>query len=1354
VDAGTSGPFSVDQIKDAQLTWANQDTNSCLPGEPPLAAAKVQTLFYDPTVSYYPPPSPAKIAVGLTYPNNLLDSMTSGYTAAWTKVPKDGTKLSAAGLATAPASLAAADRVSLFALTDVVWCDTRNQPTRKDPLNSASGTFASTQAWLESNRCRRNTLGVNTVAKAPNYPYVYPAKTNGGSLQPSITSFLNMTTVDHQVGQLKFSKNPVYDTFNSPANPTPSPADNPNAFYVFAQTYNNSAPYYYNVKPIEYCTNSKLNDCKLVKNGAPTGVYIVPAYVRYCKTTAQATDTSAEQGATACQGVYTGASGGIYYHYPRYGLFERVDVVLGGKYGGTDTNSDGIVDATYATRTDCGSAAGCSYEKEMENYANWYAYYRTRIQLMKTAIGRTFNELDKPETPLPKDESKDYRVGLITVEGFTNPGNYLPIDDFLGGGLTSQRAKFYLSAYSRVPSGGTSLRNVLSAVGRVYAGRAPDVGLPVGDPMQHSCQQNYTLLTTDGYWNGETVGKKVDGSDIGNQDADPTPFPQREGNVVYGAPSLLASHTDTLADVAAYYYNTDLRNKIKFNNCIGVPVPPNVVGNEVCDDNAGVDKATQRMTTFTLGLGVDGLLNSTGYKAGTSVDFEALKLGLTLRWPSPGPEDNVAPFTEAERATVDDLWHAAVNGAESDRSQYFNARNPQDVIDGVRSALASLGDKKGTASTTSLSNVTPSGSDNLAFSTRYYTGTWTGNLFARMIDGQGVLNANAVWCVEDESDPACQKGPPTAQTLLDKAHAGNRKIWASNGTGLVKFEYNLLGSNQIHFQTGNISGLSQWSGFDSTQKGLAKEDNLVKYLSGKNDYEQTASTAADRLYRTREKILGDIIDSDPTFVGKAKYDFLDDNYTAFKLSTASRAETVYVGANDGMLHAFNAQTGEERWAFVPSAVMKNMWKLADNNYRNLHTNFVNGKITVADVCPTAPTTPCSAAQWRTILVSGLGQGGRGYFALDITESLKNAVNPPELLWEFDSSTESNLGYSYGRPIITKKMDGKWVVVLTSGYNNTDDGKGRLFILDAMTGNQSLSGGISTGEGGSTYPSGLAQIAGFATSPNANNQTQYIYGGDLLGNLWRFDIDDRSSNLNANTVFKLTNISPRKITVTPTLSEIKGKRVIFVGSGKYLESADLDPQNYEQERLYTFTDAYITTTLTEAQLLARLEPQTLSAASGGTRTGSGNSPDWSDSLTNWGWYADLPGSLSNGERQNVKASLISGILFVATIIPPTGTCDISGKAWTNMFDFQTGGVISSFQSDSPIAGFYFVFSDPTDDKVAVGIDYTDGRSQNASPPPSAVPCTSNCVDAVPPRFDLLGTSGAFVGDRAIWRELVE
>ena len=102
---------------------------------------------------------------------------------------------------------------------------------------------------------------------------------------------------------------------------------------------------------------------------------------------------------------------------------------------------------------------------------------------------------------------------------------------------------------------------------------------------------------------------------------------------------------------------------------------------------------------------------------------------------------------------------------------------------------------------------------------------------------------------------------------------------------------------------------------------------------------------------------------------------------------------------------------------------------------------------------------------------------------------------PALLWEFDSTTEPNLGFTYGKPVVTKKMDGNWVVLVTSGYNNTADGKGRLFVLDAATGTKLV--GISTGEGSSTNPSGLAHISAFASNPTKNSQAQYVYGGCLL-----------------------------------------------------------------------------------------------------------------------------------------------------------------------------------------------------------------------------------------------------------------
>ncbi|MDO9205441.1 pilus assembly protein [Methylotenera sp.] len=1299
-----AGALTAADILDARILL-RQDDSKCYYNEPPLVAAKVQSLFYDPSVQYVPPPKPSAVGLGTVSPANRLPSMTSANTANWTSVRIDGTRLNASGDPVTNANTTTCNAAGTNLLTcnntyrapdgtydfkkweEMVYCDTPDRPV----------AFTSDKLWHESSRCMRNTPAntSGTVNISPRYPYPYPGQTDGGATSPSRTNF-HIANVEYQNGQSKTGKNPAAD------------------LYAFGERYQFASPFYYNVRAIEYCDSAKLNNC--IMANSPSGPFTVPVYVRYCKTQVQATDTSISPNATACQGIYTG-SGGADYRFARYGLFERVNVTSGGTY------------YKYADRTDCSGAVGvggCNYDEEMTNVANWYAYYRTRMQLMKSAIGRTFNELDKPETPL-HDESEDYRIGFITVEGYNTLGNYLPIKDFLAG-TNAQKELFFKNVYSRWPAGGTSLRDVLGTVGRIFAGQKPVTGFTAtaDDPMQHACQANYTLLTTDGYWNG-AAGLKVDGSPIGNQDATPTPFPQREGNVT----TTGGSHTDTLADVAAYYYNTDIRNATSpgFASCIGQ------LGYDVCDDsNVDVSKATQRMTTFTLGLGVDGQLNSTGYKTGGSVDFNGLKTGA-VRWPSPGPDNGDTSFTPAERATVDDLWHAAINGAESDKSQYFSAKNPQEVIDGVRSALASLGDIKGTASTTALSSVTPVAGDNYAFSARYTTGSWTGNLFARTIDGNGNLSANALWCVEAESGvtPACNPDPVTG--LAAKSNAGTRTIYANNSGSLVPFQFaNLTAGQQTSFQAANISALSQWASLNATQRTQAAGANLVNYLRGNTTYDQTAAVADNRLFRTRDKILGDIIDSDPVSVGTAKYEYLDAGYSAYVISTVANAKSVYIGANDGMLHAFNSDTGEERWAYVPTAVMPNMWKLADNLYRNIHTNYVNAKMTVGDICPLAPA-PCTASQWKTILVSGFGQGGRGYFALDITNPLT-----PKLLWETDkSSTWDNLGYSYGKPVITKNMSGAWVVLLTSGYNNESpgNGQGALFVLNANSGSKLAE--ITTSA--FPTPSGLAQVAAFVSNPNTNNQAQYVYGGDLLGNLWRFDID-------ANTVMKLTTLDSggnlQPITVAPTLTEIDGKRVVFVGTGQYLESADLNPANYKQQSLYAIKDDSVTSTI--VGLRANMVQQTLTGASG-TRAGSNNLVDWSSTL---GWYVDLPSSSTTGERVNVKAAIVSGVLFVPTLIPPTGTCDVSGKAWTNVFNFRTGGAVDpstsnivSTQSTQPIAGFYFVFTNPTNDKVALGTDYTGGGINNKE-------CTGlNCN-----QYSTLGSSGAFVGNRAVWRELVQ
>jgi len=531
-------------------------------------------------------------------------------------------------------------------------------------------------------------------------------------------------------------------------------------------------------------------------------------------------------------------------------------------------------------------------------------------------------------------------------------------------------------------------------------------------------------------------------------------------------------------------------------------------------------------------------------------------------------------------------------------------------------------------------------------------------------------------------------------------------------SGLLPFVYGNL--NATDFNATKLSGLSQWSTFSVDQQIAAVGANIVSYLRGQTGYEDRSSNVAgDRLFRYRSAVIADAVESQPAYVGKPKFSYTDVGYTAYKTGQASRPGTVYMGANDGMLHAFNASTGDERWAYVPSMVIPNMWKLADKNYSTLHTYFVNGSPVISDIY--------DGSAWRTILVGGLNGGGRGYYALDVTDPTS-----PILLWEFDTAAQNNLGYSFGQPVITKKSDGTWVVLVTSGYNNTSPGNGcsYLYVLNAKTGVQMAE--YPTGVCGS---SGLARIATWAEQPEINNMATYTYGGDLQGNLWRFDINKAPGAAGAGVKFAVLkdsggNIQP--ITARPELGKIDGKRVVFVGTGKYLETTDLTTT--QQQTLYAIQDPDDYPTATPSATLDNprsvLVQQTL-ATSGAHRTSSTNEVNW---LTGRGWYINLP---ELGERQNVDAQLVLGTLLVPTTVPSSTVCEPGGHGWLNFFDYRTGsadensasGYVSQY-TNAPIVGINTIFlhsgevvvsvvtSDhPTPDKVeGVGFDPLTGKFQ--------------------------------------------
>ncbi len=998
--------------------------------------------------------------------------------------------------------------------------------------------------------------------------------------------------------------------------------------------------------------------------------------------------------------------------------------------------------AKAVTRTDCAGAT-CTYQEEMTNYANWWAYYHTRMQAMKTSVSRAFKQIDNR-----------FRVGFSTISytGATDGTKFLHVDTF----ELAHKNSWYTKLFASNPSSYTPLRGALSKAGQLYAHVAPFASAT--DPIQYSCQQNFTILSTDGYWNTNeetsTYGPYglKNGVSVGNLDSDsslrkPIPF--------YEGPTALA---DTLADVAKYFYDTDLRTSA-LGNCTGAL---GSAGGDVCEDNVFVSSTDnnnkQHMTTFTLGLGVDGtLLYQTDYQTATNGDYQDIKDGVK-NWSN--------PIANTQEERIDDLWHAAVNG----RGVYFSARDPNQIIAGFNAALASITSKLGAGAAAATSTLNPVAGDNYAYVASYTTVKWTGNLEARTINVKtGVVSETAVWCAEDVLADACST-PSSIQldtsgsskvyycvtpdstaatcgsgilegtnckremntactgTMASKVGAASdtRKIYFNKGGALADFTYaNLTPAQQAYF-TG--TGLSQWSLLTGAQQTAASGANLVNFLRGQNGYEdRTSNTGVNRLYRYREAVLGDAVESQPAFVGKPTFSYKDSTYDSFVSAQASRAKTVYMGTNDGMLHAFDAETGQERWAYIPSMVMPSLWKLADKNYATMHGYYANGSPIISDIKV--------GGTWKTILVAGLNGGGRGYYALDVT-------NPaaPSLLWEF---TDNNLGYTFGHPVITKLEDGNdaddpdhtdnpWVVLVTSGYNNISpgDGQGYLYILDANTG--AINGSpLATGAGSVATPSGLGKISAWADNAEKDNIATYVYGGDLLGNLWRFDIHNRS-------VIKFAEFgTTQPITTLPILGKIEGKRVIFVGTGKYLEESDL--KNHDQQSLYAIKDDDATATLTSPA--SALIQQTISG-SGSTRTGSNNKVDFK---TDRGWYINFPGVSSSGtdtatERQNVDGMLTLGTLLIPTTIPSNTVCRPGGSGYLNFFDYRDGtgvdGDIVSTSTNAPIVGINVIYLEGGGPVVSIV------TSDNPTP---EKPGTSIGFDTA--------ASSSFRGKRAIWRELV-
>ncbi|MBC3874616.1 pilus assembly protein [Undibacterium flavidum] len=871
--------------------------------------------------------------------------------------------------------------------------------------------------------------------------------------------------------------------------------------------------------------------------------------------------------------------------------FTRVEIKLGTTFP-----------AKASTRSDC-ALSTCTYAEEIVNFANWFQYYRSRILSARAGSGRAFS-----------NQAPTLRVGFGTIN--TSGTKVLNVSDDFD---VANKQNFLNTLYQRrIPAAGTPLRKAVDEIGQYFKDTSItgpwQTRYNVGNVTdQLSCRQNYNILMTDGYWNGSGAGS----GRTGDWDAKNGTSKTSSEGVTYqyiAAPPYRDATTDTLADIAMYYWVNDLRpdwGQSKKN------VPPSRDGNDPA--------FWQHLVQYTVGLGVTGTLDP-------AVDLPALTAG-TRNWPAASDTDY----------QVDDLWHAALNS----RGKYFNAGNPQAFSDALNSALNEIAARAGDAAAVATSKNTLDIGLKLYTST-YQTADWSGRLEQKSVDSvTGNIRTPNDWDT-DTKIPAL----------------ASRRIVTSNlaGSGGIDFSFsNLRTSDQTLFNTAAAAYAPAYT---------VTGNNILDYLRGDRSLES-------RPFRARRVLLGDLVNSDPQYVKEGKdggYIFLPSDirgkstYSAFLTTKSTRAATVYVGSNDGMLHAFDATDtvtgGNERFAFVPNAIIPGLPELPKPNY--VHRFYVDGTPTIADAAIGADPTP-----WRSILVGTTGAGGRSVFAMDVTDPTNFDRN--KVMWEYSAATrgtDNDLGYTIGVAQIGVMRDGRWVAIFGNGFESVNQ-RAVLYVVDLASGN--IIRKIDTGAGGVSTPNGLATPKLLL---NADSTIKAVYAGDRQGNMWKFDfittgtipslVTTPSVALSGLPLFTAIESSRRQpITTQPQLvPHPDGGYMVVFGTGKIYE--DSDSATVDRESLYGIWDKIVPTQVTQSQLTQ----QTLTA-SGNFYSVSKNVVDWA---TKRGWYITM--NIRSGERIVNDPIIFEDQVIFTTLVPGNSAdlCVIDALSTTLQISPFNGGAL--------------------------------------------------------------------------------
>jgi type IV pilus assembly protein PilY1 len=988
------------------------------------------------------------------------------------------------------------------------------------------------------------------------------------------------------------------------------------------------------------------------------------------------------------------------------------------------------------------------------NFANWYSYYRSRSYVAKNSLLGVVKE-------------SRARIGIAGLLG-NSGSDGIPIKDIdditLSDGTTEgdtrlaaarlNKAALLDQVASSRSQGGTPLSTTLIEAGEYFREDGDVPGDFFGQSVVYSasdktisstspilnadsggtCQNNFTVLFTDGFQNMSS-GLYDDVRDaVGNADSD--------GAGDFDGGLFADQYSGTLADVAMHYLERDLAPGLTNNaNIDDIRRPGQVINH-------------QHMTTYTIGFGVSG-----------NRDRDIVSSDLT------DPQSYWPQALNNHITSIDDLRHAAWNG----RGKFLASSSPQQLITDINDVFIDINQRS--QSTTAASSVS-SGfieENSLVFQTQFDSNDWTGNLFTYRFDDDGIVDiANPIFDVQSIlntrvlSDNGFSSGSNvtgftntrniiTKQIDLADITSSSTTATTLKTGAAVGFDFTNLSTSQkaIFTQTSTQDKFPAWTGTD-VEFGTA----LVNFLKGDSTHEEGlyGETGIQRNFRGRNKrYLGAIVNSSPQFVGVPDERYPNtiegsNLYSTFKTAQKDRTPIVYVGGNDGMLHAFDVSvnsttsagvttisaisgvSGSEVFAYIPGILTADLPQIAQSAFD--FDSFVDATPTIRDVYVDANGAAAGTDKdWRTYLVGGLRNGGRGIYALDVTDphttfdasAATNAKAAEIVRFEY---THEDLGFTYSRPQIAKMNDGSWVTVVGNGYNSLGDGAAKLFLIDLETGlpltgagptvggnasNGILNTGAGTNLGGSCLDIDAtdgdpASDCNGLSSPtlvdlNGDFKVDRIYAGDAHGNMWVFNVQSTTkANWSVTKLFTASQSSctavgngsncRQPITTRPEVALHPKRRststspniLVLFGTGQFI--AEGDASISANQSFYSVWDATGTSgtvtnnNLTKTNLSARNFGGNLDSL---TVTGVEAPYNTSASPSNFGWYVDLSGNIAQSatdttisdpfDRGRVSINpIISGsLIFFITTVPSGGQLCNAGEipGFLTALDFVSG-----------------------------------------------------------------------------------